>query len=84
MLLRLFQWLPPESAKILLVLALSLLVGLERKEHKASTEQKTFGGVRTYPLIGLIGYAMALLGGGQLLPLKLGFAVVGGFLFLSY
>ena len=84
MLLRFFQWLPPDSVKILLVLALSLLVGLEREEHKASTEQKTFGGVRTYPLIGLIGYAMALLGAGQLLPLALGFAVVGGFLFLSY
>jgi uncharacterized membrane protein (DUF4010 family) len=40
--------------------------------------------VRTFPIIGLIGYAMALLGGGQLLPLTLGFAVVGGFLFLSY
>ena len=78
MLLRLFQWLPPESVKILLVSALSLLVGLEQKEHKASTKQKTFGGVCTYPLIGLIGYAMALLGGGQLLPLTLGFAVVGG------
>ena len=84
MLLKFFQWLPPESVKILLVLALSLLVGSEREEHKAAVEQPTFGGVRTYPLIGLIGYAMALLGGGQLLPLALGFAVVGGFLFLSY
>ena len=84
MLLKFFQWLPPESVKILLVLALSLLVGSEREEHKAAVEQPTFGGVRTYPLIGLIGYAMALLGAGQLLPLTLGFAVVGGFLFLSY
>jgi uncharacterized membrane protein (DUF4010 family) len=84
MLSRFLQWLPPESIKILLVLGLSLLVGLEREEHKASTEQKTFGGVRTYPLIGLIGYAMALLGAGQLLPLTLGFAVVGGFLLLFY
>jgi uncharacterized membrane protein (DUF4010 family) len=84
MLSKFFQWLPPESIKILLVLGLSLLVGSEREEHKASTEQKTFGGVRTYPLIGLIGYAMALLGAGRLLPLTLGFAVVGGFLLLSY
>src|SRR5271157_2119420 len=84
MLLKFFQWLPPESVKILLVLALSLLVGSEREEHKAAVEQPTFGGVRTYPLIGLIGYAMALLGSGQLLPLTFGFAVVGGFLFLSY
>jgi hypothetical protein len=84
MLSKFFQWLPPESIKILLVLGLSLLVGSEREEHNASTEQKTFGGVRTYPLIGLIGYAMALLGAGELLPLTLGFAVVGGFLLLSY
>ncbi len=84
MLMRLYEWLPPESVKILLVLALSLLVGSEREEHKASTGQPVFGGVRTFPLIGLIGYSMALLGGGQLLPLTLGFAVVAGFLFLSY
>jgi len=82
MLLRLYEWLPPDAIKILLVLGLSLLVGSEREEHKA--EHSAFGGVRTYPLIGLIGYSLALLGGGQLLPLTLGFAVVAGFLFLSY
>jgi uncharacterized membrane protein (DUF4010 family) len=84
MLARLYGWLPPESVKILLVLGLSLLVGSEREEHKTTTDRPTFGGVRTFPLIGLIGYSMALLGGGQLLPLTLGFAVVAGFLFLSY
>jgi uncharacterized membrane protein (DUF4010 family) len=40
--------------------------------------------VRTFPLIGLIGYAMALLSGDQLIPVTLGFAVVGGFLMVSY
>jgi len=40
-----------------MVLALSFLIGLEREEHKASGEQYSFGGVRTFPLIGLIGYA---------------------------
>ena len=84
MLVNLYEWLPPESVKILLVLGLSLLVGSEREEHKTSTDHPAFGGVRTFPLIGLIGYSMALLGGGQLLPLTLGFAVVAGFLFLSY
>jgi uncharacterized membrane protein (DUF4010 family) len=84
MLVELFQWLPPDAVKILLVLGLSLLVGSEREEHKASTDHPAFGGVRTFPLIGLIGYSMGLLGGGQLLPLTLGFAVVAGFLFLSY
>lgn len=80
----LYRWLPPEGVKILLVLFLTFLIGLEREEHKAGSEQYTFGGVRTFPLIGLIGYAMALLSGDQLLPVTLGFAVVGGFLMLSY
>jgi uncharacterized membrane protein (DUF4010 family) len=77
--------LPPEAAKILLTLFLSFLFGLEREEHKAAVaSQYSFGGVRTFPLIGLIGYAMAFLSGEQRLPLTLGFAVIGGFLMLSY
>jgi len=84
MLVKLYAWLPPDAIKILLVLGLSLLVGSEREEHKVASDRPTFGGVRTFPLIGLIGYSMALLGGGQLLPLTLGFLVVAGFLFLSY
>src|SRR5579864_46732 len=79
-----YHWLPPEGVKILLVLFLSFLIGLEREEHKAGNEQYSFGGVRTFPLIGLIGYAIALLSGAQLLPLTVGFAVVAGFLLLSY
>ena len=78
------QWLPPEAAKILLVLSLSFLIGLDREEHKAAGDQYSFGGVRTFPLIGLIGYALALLAEGQLLPVTLGFAVVGAFLLVSY
>jgi uncharacterized membrane protein (DUF4010 family) len=78
------QWLPPEAAKILLVLALSFLIGLDREEHKAAGDQYSFGGVRTFPLIGLIGYALALLAEGQLLPVTLGFAVVAAFLVVSY
>jgi uncharacterized membrane protein (DUF4010 family) len=80
----LYRWLPPEGVKFVLVLFLSFLIGLEREEHKAGSEHYTFGGVRTFPLIGLIGYAIALLSGGQLLPVTLGFAVVAGFLMLSY
>ncbi len=79
-----YRWLPPEGVKIALVLSLSFLIGLEREEHKAGAELYSFGGVRTFPLIGLIGYALAFLSGGQLLPVTLGFAVVGGFLMLSY
>jgi uncharacterized membrane protein (DUF4010 family) len=80
----LYQWLPPEAAKILLVLFLSFLIGLEREEHKIVVGAYSFGGVRTFPLIGLIGYSIALLSGTQLLPVTFGFLVIGGFLLLSY
>jgi len=80
----LYSWLPPEGVKIVLVLFLSFLTGLEREEHKIAADRYSFGGVRTFPLIGLIGYATALLSQGQLLPVALGFAVIAAFLMLSY
>jgi len=83
-LLEAYQWLPPEAVKIVLVLFLSFLIGLEREEHKAAAGYYAFGGVRTFPLIGLIGYSVALLSGGQLLPVFLAFLVIGSFLLLSY
>ena len=63
---------------------LSFLIGLEREEHKVEAGSYSFGGVRTFPLIGLIGYSLALLAGTQLLPVTVGFLVVGGFLLISY
>ncbi len=75
--------LAPEGFKILLVLFISFLVGLEREEHKTD-HAYSFGGVRTFPLIGLIGYSMALLSGGQMLPVSFGLVAVAGFLMLSY
>ena len=79
-----YRALPPEGAKIILVLFLSFLTGLEREERYAGSEHRSFGGVRTFPLIGLIGYAMAFLSGGQFLGIAVGLAVVAGFLMLSY
>lgn len=81
---QLLQWLPPEGVKILLTLFLCFLIGLEREEHQAAGQRYSFGGVRTFPLIGLIGYALALLSGPQLVPLTAGLVVVGAFLWLSY
>jgi uncharacterized membrane protein (DUF4010 family) len=80
----LYQRLPPEALKIVLVLFLSFLIGLEREEHKVAAGSYSFGGVRTFPLIGLIGYSIALISGTQLLPLTIGFLVIAGFLLLSY
>ena len=79
-----FEWMPPEAVHISFVLFLSFLIGLEREERKDSDGRYSFGGVRTFPLIGLIGYSMGLLSAGELLPQALGFAVIGGFLMISY
>jgi uncharacterized membrane protein (DUF4010 family) len=78
------QLMPPEGTKIVVVLFLSFLVGLEREEHKAGAEHYSFGGVRTYPLIGLLGYAAALLSGPQLWLVTAGFLVVGAFMLVAY
>ncbi len=79
----LYGLLPQDGIKILLVLLLSFLIGLEREEHKTAARY-SFGGVRTFPLIGLIGFALALLSGGQMSTVAVGFLAVGGFLWLSY
>lgn len=78
------QFVPKEGAEIILVLFLSFLIGLEREEQKAKSDQYRFGGVRTFPLLGLIGYAVCLVSSGNLPLLAAGFLVVGSFLWLSY
>jgi uncharacterized membrane protein (DUF4010 family) len=82
--MEIYKQLPPEAVQILLVLFLSFLIGLEREERKTAGGVYSFGGVRTFPLIGLIGYSIALLAGTQLMPVAVGFLVVAGFLLVSY
>lgn len=84
MLQELSRWLPPEGVKIALVLFLSFLTGLEREERQAGDGHPSFGGVRTFPLIGLLGYGVSILSGGQIVPIVIGFAVIAGFLMLAY
>jgi uncharacterized membrane protein (DUF4010 family) len=85
MLENLYSWLPQDGVKIVLVLLLSFLIGLEREERKAAAPRTMFfGGVRTFPLIGLIGYSLALLTRGQPLLMALGLLAISGFLWLSY
>jgi uncharacterized membrane protein (DUF4010 family) len=82
--MEIYNQLPPAAVQIVLVLFLSFLIGLEREERKTAAGAYTFGGVRTFPLIGLIGYSTALISGTQILPLAIGFLVVAAFLLLSY
>lgn len=80
----LIQFIPKEGAQIVLVLFLSFLIGLEREEQEVISEQYRFGGVRTFPLLGLLGYALCLFSEGNPLLPAVGFAVVGAFLWQSY
>jgi len=82
--MEIYREISPDAVKIVLVLFLSFLIGLEREERKGAGKSYSFGGVRTFPLIGLIGYSIALVSGQQMLPLALGFLVVAGFLLVSY
>jgi uncharacterized membrane protein (DUF4010 family) len=81
---QLLSTIPPAVWKLVLVLFLSFLIGLEREELKQREGRRLFGGVRTFPLIGLVGYSVALLSDGQMLSILVGLAVVGVFLALSY
>jgi uncharacterized membrane protein (DUF4010 family) len=72
-----------EAFKVFIVLFLSFLIGLEREEHKIS-KGYAFGGVRTYPLIGLVGYSIAFISQNQVLPVAIGLAVISGFMMISY
>src|ERR1700728_3516523 len=82
--MEIYAHLHPEATKIVLVLFLSFLIGLEREEHKSAGTSYSFGGVRTFPLIGLIGYSLAMGAGTQLVPLTIGFLVIVRFLMFSY
>jgi uncharacterized membrane protein (DUF4010 family) len=82
--MNIYQQIPPQAVQIVLVLFLSFLLGLEREERKAAGGAYSFGGVRTFPLIGLVGYSAALISGQQMLPLAVGFLVIAAFLLVSY
>ncbi len=78
------QVVPTGVLKLLWVLFLSFLIGLEREGHHTQTGRYAFGGVRTYPLIGLVGYCIAFLSKGQSLPMAIGFLAIAGLMALSY
>jgi uncharacterized membrane protein (DUF4010 family) len=77
------SFIPEALVPILVTFALSFLIGLEREEH-ASEKFYNFGGVRTFPIIGLCGYLMARLSEGQPVFLGAGVLVLGALLCLSY
>ncbi len=80
------QLIPSELLQFLLALALSFLIGLQREEVKHGKDRDfySFGGVRTFPMIGLFGFWLAKLSEANPAALGLGLATLGSFLWLSY
>jgi len=74
---------PLEAYQMMLVLFLSFLIGLEREETKRGGK-RVFGGVRTFPLLGLLGYGVAVLARDNSYAMLMGFMVVGAFMVVSY
>lgn len=76
--------LPRQVFELALVLFLSFLLGLEREEHKARVAHYVFGGIRTFPMLGLVGYGIGRISGGNVVSLAIGFVVVGAMMVVSY
>jgi len=71
--------------RLALALALGFLVGLERESTKLDRGSVIFGGVRTYPIISLLGFGCAWLqrsGVGFMLPV--GMSVIGVLAAIAY
>ncbi|MDE2125215.1 MAG: DUF4010 domain-containing protein [Armatimonadetes bacterium] len=78
------QWFPADAVHILVVLFLSLLIGLEREEHKTTSTHYTYGGIRTLPLIGLLGYGIARATNDSPMAVGLGLAAMAVFMGIAY
>jgi len=75
---------PPDLAALLLTLAISLLIGFEREEYRDDRPKSFFGGVRTYPLIGLTGFLLTVAFPESTIPFATGVLVLGALLVLSH
>jgi len=69
--------------QVLATLGLTFVIGIEREERVAR-DPLLLGGVRTIPIIGLIGHGLALLSGGAPLPVALGLVGIAGILAVEY
>ena len=74
---------PVEAYQLVLVLFLSFLIGLEREELKRGGK-RVFGGVRTFPLLGAMGYVLALISRDHVFGVVMGLVVVAAFMVVSY
>ena len=75
---------PPEAVRILLVLFLSFLLGTRAGGAEGTAGHYMFGGVRTFPLLGLMGYGAGADLRTQLSSWRSGLLAVSAFMVVSY
>ena len=74
----------PPVTNFLLLLGLSFFFGLAFEEFYRRSGEARPGGVRTFPLLAMIGGALYLVDSTRLLAVSAGLLVLGGFLLLYY
>jgi uncharacterized membrane protein (DUF4010 family) len=79
----LLQHLPPELAGFAVTLGLSLLIGFEREEKRPNDPAGFFGGIRTFPMIGLAGFLLVEVFESPI-PFAVGLLVLGMLLAVSH
>jgi uncharacterized membrane protein (DUF4010 family) len=77
-------WLPHQGVQILFVFFLSFIIGLEREGKKSEDDHVSFGGVRTYPLIGLIGFSLSTVSQGEPILISVGLITLSFFLLMAF
>ena len=76
---------PADLINFLLVVAFSLLIGLEqRRHHFDEPKDSLFGMDRTFAMIGILGFILFRISPDNLIPFGLGGVVVSGFLSIYY
>ncbi len=70
--------------QVLAALALALLIGVEREEKAQAEGSYMPAGIRTFPMVALVGYAMAVLSPQNALPVACGLLGISGLLVVSF
>jgi uncharacterized membrane protein (DUF4010 family) len=74
----------PSPAHIALLLGLSFFLGLAFEEYFAHTDERRPGGIRTFPMLALVGGALYLFDPERFIPFTGGLLVLGAWLLVYY
>lgn len=70
--------------QVLVTIGLTILMGIERQEKESSSGKHVIAGVRTFPIVGLLGYSLSLVSPQAPMAVALGFLAVAALAAISY